>query len=192
MSREGLLWLQHTIKPGTPELWNTEHWNTGRTPEHWWNIQLNIGRTVEIPWNSRTCEEQRNNVITKQHQEIYQYRPMTYRRYSQRATTCTTWPGTTCLMSQAFYYLHIMTTAHSAYPRICNKFSRYFHFKVIYNMPFYHNIVLCFERKYMLIYFCQCHVWLNEKPICLYTTSKYHYEQFGHYTQVFLITITCL
>ena len=78
VSPEGLLWLQHTIKPGTPELWNTEHWNTGRTPEHWWNIQLNIGRTVEIPWNSRTCEEQRSNVTTKQYQEIYQYRPMTY------------------------------------------------------------------------------------------------------------------
>ena len=25
LSREGLLWLQHTIKLGTPELWNTEH-----------------------------------------------------------------------------------------------------------------------------------------------------------------------
>ena len=35
MSPKGLLWLQHTIKPGTSELWNTEHWNTGRTPEHW-------------------------------------------------------------------------------------------------------------------------------------------------------------
>ena len=35
MSPKGLLLLQHTIKPGTPELWNTEHWNTGRTPEHW-------------------------------------------------------------------------------------------------------------------------------------------------------------
>ena len=47
-----------------------------------------------------------------------------------------------------FYYLHITTTAQSAYPGSHNKFSQYFSFKVIYNMLFYHNIVLCFERKY--------------------------------------------
>ena len=61
-------------------------------------------------------------------------------------------------MPQAFYYLNITTTAQSAYPRSHNKFSRYFRFKVIYNMLFYHNIVFCFERKYTLIYFCQYHV----------------------------------
>ena len=38
------------------------------------------------------------------------------------------------MMSQAFYYLLIMTTAQSAYPRSHNKFSRYFHLKVIYNI----------------------------------------------------------
>ena len=74
------------------------------------------------------------------------------------ATTCTTRPTTTQMMSQAFYYLHITTTAQSAYPGIHNKFSRYFCFKVIYNMLFYQNIVFCFEQKYMLIYFCQNHV----------------------------------
>ena len=57
-----------------------------------------------------------------------------------------------------FYYLHITTTAQSAYPRSHNKFSRYFRFKVIYNMLFYHNIVFCFERKCALIYFCQSRV----------------------------------
>ena len=32
--------------------------------------QQNTGRTIGIPENSGTCEEQRNNVTTKQHQEI--------------------------------------------------------------------------------------------------------------------------
>ena len=57
---------RHTIKPGTPEHGTTEH----RTPEHWQNIQPNTGRSIGIPQNSGTCEEQRNNVTTKQHQEI--------------------------------------------------------------------------------------------------------------------------
>ena len=38
--------------------------------EHWRNTQPNTGRTIGIPWNSGTCEEQWNNVTTKQHQEI--------------------------------------------------------------------------------------------------------------------------
>ena len=55
------------------------------------------------------------------------------------------------MMSQAFYYLHIKTTAQIPYPGSHNKFSRYFRFYVIY-MLFYH-IVFCFERKYTVIYF---------------------------------------
>ena len=48
------------------ELRNTEHrQNTGTMAE-----QQNTGRTIGIPENSGTCEEQRNNVTTKQHQEI--------------------------------------------------------------------------------------------------------------------------
>ena len=47
------------------------------------------------------------------------------------------------MMSQAFYYLRITTTAQSAYCRSHKKFLRYFHFKVIYNMLFYHNIAFC-------------------------------------------------
>ena len=39
-----------------------------------------------------------------------------------------------------FYYLHITTTAQRAYSRSHKKFSRRFHFKVIY-MLFYHNTV---------------------------------------------------
>ena len=78
------------------------------------------------------------------------------------ATTCTTRPTTTWMMPQVFYYLHITTTAQSVYLKSHNKFSRYFRFKIIYNM-FYHSIVLCLERKYTLIYFCQYHEWLNEK-----------------------------
>ena len=70
------------------------------------------------------------------------------------ATTCTTWPTATFMMSQAFYYLNITTTAQSAYSRSHNKFWRY----VFYNMLFYHSIIFCFERKYMLIYFCQYRV----------------------------------
>ena len=66
-------------------------------------------------------------------------------------------------MSPGFYYLHITITTQSAYPRSHNKFSRYFRFKVIYNMLFYHNIDFCFQRKCKLIYFCQYHVWLSEK-----------------------------
>ena len=47
----------------------------GGTPEQWRNTetleeQQNTGRTIGIPRNSGTCEEQRNNVTTKQHQEI--------------------------------------------------------------------------------------------------------------------------
>ena len=56
------------MKPGTPKhgLGNTEHrQNTGTLAE-----QRNTGRRIGIPWNSATCEEQRNNVTTKQHQEI--------------------------------------------------------------------------------------------------------------------------
>ena len=45
-------------------------WNTSRTPNHWRKIQPNTGRTIGIPRNSGTCEEQWNNVTTKQHQEI--------------------------------------------------------------------------------------------------------------------------
>ena len=66
----------HTIKPGTPEHGTTErgtpaeHRNTGGTPEYWRNIQPNTGRTIGIPRNSGTCEQQRNHVTTKQHQEI--------------------------------------------------------------------------------------------------------------------------
>ena len=70
------------------------------------------------------------------------------------ATTSTMRPATTLMMSKAFYYFHIMTTAQSAYSRSYNKFSRYFCFKVIFNMLFYHNIVFCFQQKYMLICFC--------------------------------------
>ena len=65
------------------------------------------------------------------------------------------------MISQAFNYLHITTTVQSAYPRSQNEFSRYFRFKVIYNMLFYH--IVCFERKYTLIYFRQYHEWLSEK-----------------------------
>ena len=39
--------------------------NTGTLAE-----QRNTGRTSGIPRNSGRCEEQRNNLITKQHQEI--------------------------------------------------------------------------------------------------------------------------
>ena len=47
----------------------------GGTPEQWRNTetleeQQNTGRTIGIPRNSGTCEEQRNNVTTKQHQEM--------------------------------------------------------------------------------------------------------------------------
>ena len=77
------------------------------------------------------------------------------------ATTFTRRPTITEVMFQAFYYLHLMTTAQSVYPQSLNKFSRYFHFKVLYNVLFYLNIVLfylkivfCFEQKNMLIYFC--------------------------------------
>ena len=47
----------------------------GGTPEQWRNTetleeQQNTGRTIGIPRNSGTCEEQRINVTTKQHQEI--------------------------------------------------------------------------------------------------------------------------
>ena len=38
-------------------------------------------------------------------------------------------------------------------------------------MLFHHNIVLCFKRKYMLIFFCQYHVWRNEKLCLLYTMT---------------------
>ena len=55
----------HTIKPGTPEHVTQ---NTGGTLEHWQNIQSNTGRTIGIPRISGTCEEQRNNVTTKEHQ----------------------------------------------------------------------------------------------------------------------------
>ena len=47
------------------------------------------------------------------------------------ATTCTTRPTTTEMMIQAFYYLHITTTAQSAYPESHNKFSICFCFKVV-------------------------------------------------------------
>ena len=66
----------HTIKPGTLENGTTEHGapvkhrNTSGTPEHWRNIQPNTGRTIGISRNSGTWEEQRNDVTTKQHQEI--------------------------------------------------------------------------------------------------------------------------
>ena len=73
------------------------------------------------------------------------------------ATTCTTRPTTTEMMIQAFYYLHITTTAQSAYPESREKFSRCFRFNVI-NMLFYHKIVFYLERKYTLIYFCQYRV----------------------------------
>ena len=56
----------NTIKPGTPEHGIPDHWrNTGTLVE-----QRNTGRTIGIPRNSGTCEEQQNNVITKQPQEI--------------------------------------------------------------------------------------------------------------------------
>ena len=48
-------------------------------------------------------------------------------------------------MSQAFYYLHVTTTAQSAYHRSHNKFSRYFHLKVIYNI--YNAIVDDWKQK---------------------------------------------
>ena len=48
------------------EIRNTEYrQNTGSLPE-----KRNTGRTIGIPWNSGTCEEQRSNVTTRQHQEI--------------------------------------------------------------------------------------------------------------------------
>ena len=47
----------HTIKPGTPE--------HGTLAE-----QRNTGKTIGITRNSGTCEEQLNNLTTKQHQEI--------------------------------------------------------------------------------------------------------------------------
>ena len=53
------------------------------------------------------------------------------------ATICTTRPTPIQMTSYAFYYLHITTTAQSAYPTSHNKFSRYFPFKVI------NNIVIC-------------------------------------------------
>ena len=43
------------------------------------------------------------------------------------------------MMAQAFYYLHLTTTAQSAYPGSYHKFSRYFHFKFIYD-----NVLLKF------------------------------------------------
>ena len=61
------------------------------------------------------------------------------------------------MISQAFYYMLIMTTAKSAYPRSHNKFSKYFCFKVIY-LLFCRKIVFCFKQKYTLMYFCQYHV----------------------------------
>ena len=46
------------------ELRNTEYQRNTGTPAE----QQNTGRTIGIPRNSGTCEEQRNNVTTKQHQ----------------------------------------------------------------------------------------------------------------------------
>ena len=63
---------RHTIKPGTPEHGTrehgtpVEHWNTGGTLAE----QRNTGRTIRMPQNSGTYEEQRNNITTKQRQEI--------------------------------------------------------------------------------------------------------------------------
>ena len=49
--------------------------NTGGKREHWQETgtlaeQRNTDRTIGIPRNSGRCEEQRNNVTTKEHQEI--------------------------------------------------------------------------------------------------------------------------
>ena len=58
---------RHTVKPGTPEHGPPmEHWNTGGTLAE----QRNTGRTIRMPQNSGTYEEQRNNITTKQRQEI--------------------------------------------------------------------------------------------------------------------------
>ena len=106
------------------------------------------------------------------------------------------------MMSQAFYYLHIMTTTQSAYPKSHNKFSRYLYFKVIYNMLFYHNIVFCFEQKYTLIYFCLLRFFVSRKPVSIMfgyvkilsfiQRPNIAINSFGRYTQVLFIMTTCL
>ena len=119
------------------------------------------------------------------------------------ATTSTMRPATTLMMSKAFYYFHIMTTAQSAYSRSYNKFSRYFCFKVIFNMLFYHNIVFCFQQKYMVICFCFLCFFVSKKPfsiMCDWVKNNTPFIQrpnitinsCGCYTQVFFITTTCL
>ena len=83
---------------------------------------------------------------------------------------------------------YITTISQSAYPGSHNKFSRYFCFKVIYNMLFYHNIVFCFEQKYTPIYFCQYQVKSNasfkQRPNITFLAIIH--------AQVFFITTTCL
>ena len=119
------------------------------------------------------------------------------------ATTSTMRPATTLMMSKAFYYFHIMTTAQSAYSRSYNKFSRYFCFKVIFNMLFYHNIVFCFQQKYMLICFCFLCFSVSKKSVsimCDWVKKNTPFIQRPNitinscncYTQVFFITTTCL
>ena len=62
----GKLCSHENLMHRNKELRNTEHQNTGRTPTE----QQNSGRTIGIPRDSWTCEEQWNNVTTKQYQEI--------------------------------------------------------------------------------------------------------------------------
>ena len=41
---------------------------------------------------------------------------------------------------------------------LSKKSSKYFCFKVVYNMLFYHKTVFRFKQEYTMIYFCQYHV----------------------------------
>ena len=83
------------------------------------------------------------------------------------------------MMSQAFYYLHILTTAQSAYHRSHNKFSRYFRFKVIYNMLFYRNMSFCPTDLKYLFQALEQYKLMNiiQKLVCFFVfkkTCQYH------------------
>ena len=44
--------------------------NAGRTLKHWWNNGILAEQSEYRGIGIRTCEEQWNNVTTKQHQEV--------------------------------------------------------------------------------------------------------------------------
>ena len=96
-------------------------------------------------------------------------------------------------MSQASYYMHITTTARNAYPRSHNKFSWYFHLKVIYNMLYYHRKALWsifVFYDFLSKKTCQYHVWLSENIASFIQWPNITINSFCCYTQVLFIMTT--